>query len=243
VTLRELFWRPLIVLTGLVIAIVPRAHRFRALALAARITDRVAGGIVLRYGAYFPQALGTRAEVIFRLFLRAATRVGVAFDAAVRIDGPSPRPRTIYITCHFPLIGLFVRALHDGGLQPLVVRVSSAPESYWGTRAQSEGVRPTALTLLQIREAVARGRTVVLPIDTASSERTMTVQTTGGTLHIATPIFRLAAQIGAPLHLVIVRGDGAVPRISVHAVTRPEEVAALITAEVATMPGLSFPPA
>jgi len=105
------------------------------------------------------------------------------------------------VSAHFPLNAMVTTHLHASGLRPVVLRGSIHGETrIWGTTQPLDSILPNRTVLLTIRELLRERRPVIMVLDREEAEdRTATIDTPAGRVHIATPIFTFAKRFGVPL--------------------------------------------
>lgn len=215
----ELVRNTLAFLASLPFRLVPRSLRFRfVLMLGAALTPLVARTLMDRGGVH--PTVGSARDEALRILFRALTRMRVTYDAAIEADVdetllPSMRNgAVVFVSGHLPINGLLMRWLYDQGHQITGVRETPGKAFVWGTDVEIEILPPARNIMLQMRQRLTSGRSLLLAIDRARpNARPFPTVTRFGPTDIATPIFTLVEKLGIPIFFYGVRATKNGPPI------------------------------
>lgn len=189
--------------------LIPRRMRFRTALLAGALLAPLVGRTLMERGFH---VVGSARDEALRIVFRALTRMRVPYDAEIANDVdhsllPSLRNgAAVFVTAHFPIDALFIRWLWDHGHEVTGVRETPGKAYVWGTGVEMDILPPSQNVLLQMRQRLTEGRSVLLAIDRAKpNARQVPVETRFGATNVATPVFTLAEKLGVPLFFYGVR--------------------------------------
>jgi lauroyl/myristoyl acyltransferase len=198
-------------LSGLVL-VLPRRHRFAALAIIARLFLPVIRRSHL-LGNLRVWHVNTDCDLALYALLQKLDRHDFGRGAEIRFDGihlldaaAEAGSGTLIVAPHALLLFLAVRRLHDTRGNVTAVR-APAP----GGRAHRHSRVPVIVRspefMLDVRDALGAGRTVFAMVDRRGPEDgvTTTISTASGTVHLSVALIRLAVRCGASVIFMTAR--------------------------------------
>lgn len=214
-TLYERAWQIVASIAAVATRLLPRQMRYPLALRLARATWRALGPLLFKRSYVYPFA--SLYDETLRAILRTMARQRIPFDPRPRLAVPDDLAEVvreqgaILIGAHFPLNAMATRYLHDLGCRPVVVMLHPGKNSFiWGTREPVESIVPDPTVLIKFRRHIRDRRAIVMVIDREDAgERTEPVETTFGTVHVATPVFEFASRHSIPLYWTCTHSDDA----------------------------------